>query len=62
MTKTVTTICGPFDLRRYQSLRRAYGQATMRKAETFDFEGHEYLVNFVKYLLQFLEGEFRGTQ
>lgn len=41
------------------ALRRAYNTAVKAKSETFTFEGNEYLVKYVKYVLEYLDGEFR---
>jgi hypothetical protein len=47
-----------FDKKRYQSLRRAYGQATMRGLEVFEWNGHEFVTNYAKYLLEYLKPKF----
>jgi hypothetical protein len=54
----VQTSCGEFDEGRYIALRREYNAAIKKKAVMFEFEGHEYLVEFVKYLLEFLRSQF----
>lgn len=41
------------------ALRRAYDTAVKAKHETFTFEGSELLVAYAKYLLEYLDGEFR---
>jgi hypothetical protein len=39
-------------------LKGAYNTAVKAKAETFVFDGNEYLVSYAKYLIEFLETKF----
>ena len=41
-----------------QKLRRHYELAVKDEAESFSFEGHELLVQYAKYLLDYLEGKW----
>jgi hypothetical protein len=45
-----------FTRAKVRALRKAY-EAT--DGETFTFEGHEFLVGYAKYLLEYLEGEIK---
>lgn len=56
-TKTVNTICGPFDHKRAQALKTAYEEAVEENRETFTFSGGVLDVKFTKYLLEFLTNE-----
>lgn len=42
--------------------KRTYTQVVNhpKKPDTFTFEGHEYVVGYAKYLIQYLEGQFNG--
>lgn len=44
-----------------KALRKAYLAALEAGQETFDFEGNTLLVAYAKYLLEYLEGQFGGT-
>ena len=57
MAVKVDTICGVFDKRRREQLRKHYDLAAKETQETFRFEGHLYLTNFAKYLLQYLDAQ-----
>ena len=41
------------------ALRKAMEQAKKNRQDTFEFEGHEYLVSYAKHLLEFLDAKFR---
>jgi hypothetical protein len=41
-------------------LREAYEKAKAAGAEVFTFEGHELLVAYTKYLLEYLDSMFGG--
>jgi hypothetical protein len=43
------------------ALRRAYTHAVETKQEVFIFEGHEILVKYAKYLLEYLKMQFPGV-
>jgi hypothetical protein len=47
-----------FDLKKAERLKRAYEEAIEVKAESFIFEGDEYLTSYAKYLLEHLSGVF----
>lgn len=42
-----------------KGLKKAYKAAEANHAETFTFEGNEYVVGYAKYLIEFLEGHFK---
>ncbi len=46
-----------WDLPKLEELKRAREHAIAMKAESFVFEGHEVLVSYAKYLIQYLESE-----
>lgn len=39
----------------YVKLKKAYNKAVVQKKATFTFEGSELVVDYAKYLLQFME-------
>ena len=41
-----------------KELRKAYKQAKDADVESFVFEGHELLMGYAKYLIEYLEMEF----
>lgn len=41
-----------------QALKRAQAHAIETKQDQFKFEGHDILVAYAKYLIEFLEGKF----
>jgi hypothetical protein len=44
-----------FDRAKLERLKTAYQNALKDKAETFWFEGKEYLVSYARYLIEYLE-------
>lgn len=44
-----------FDREKRDALRKAYEKAIAEGKESFIFEGHEMLVAFVKYVLEYLD-------
>lgn len=42
-------------------LRLAYEQAVKDGKDIFTFEGDEFVTNYAKYLLQYLDGQLGGT-
>jgi len=39
----------------YRKLKKQYNKAVIQKKATFMFEGNELLVDYAKYLLQYME-------
>lgn len=57
--KVVQTIAGEFSFNRAQNLRRAYQKHVKTSdAPIMMYEGQELLVQFTKYLVEFLETQF----
>ncbi len=54
----MTTIS--FDKVKYRKLKREYEQAVKEGKEIFLFEGHEVLVAYAKYMLEYLATIFEG--
>ena len=48
-----------FDLPKIVRLRTAYEQAVREGKEQFTFEGHDYVTDYAKYLLEYLKGIYR---
>ena len=44
-----------FDVPKYKKLHKAYRRAKNAGEDTFVFEGHEIVVGYAKYLLEYLE-------
>lgn len=44
-----------YDEPKRERLRKAYDDAREKHAETFEFEGDTYLVQYAMYLLEFLD-------
>lgn len=44
-----------FDKPMRERLRKAYVKAVDENAEQFTFEGNEYVTNYAKYLLEYLD-------
>jgi hypothetical protein len=44
-----------------QRFKRRYNKAVEENVETFMFEGHELLVRYAKYLIEYLETQFKGS-
>lgn len=42
-------------------LQKAYVQARADKVDTFKFEGHEYLVEYAKYLIEYLNHQLKKS-
>jgi hypothetical protein len=47
-----------FDLAKAKRLKMALEEAINVKAESFIFEGDEYLTSYAKYLIEYLSGVF----
>ena len=47
-----------FDRPTLARLKRAYNKACEAKLDSFVFEGHELLVAYAKYLIEYLEDRF----
>ena len=41
-------------------LKKCYATALANEKQIFEFEGHEMLVSYAKYLIQHLDTHFRG--
>lgn len=39
---------------------KAYDKAEKANAESFVFEGNEYVLGYAKYLIEYLEGKLKG--
>jgi len=57
--RTVSTIAGDFDATRLKRLREAYAQAVKAKQSEFIFDGGKLLVDFARYLIEYLKGELK---
>lgn len=42
---------------KFKALKRAYQKAVDDELEMFQFEGHDLLVSYAKYLIEYLEKE-----
>lgn len=49
-----------FTREKRDALRRAYDRAAGKGQVQFMFEGREYLTGYAKYLLEYLDGQFRA--
>jgi hypothetical protein len=47
-----------FDRAKRDALRDAYEAAKAAGQEVFQFDGHDILVSYAKYLLEYLDGRF----
>jgi len=57
MTPTANVTFTPAKLK---CLKQQYEDAVEQGTDVFVFEGHELLVDYAKYLIQYLEGQFAG--
>jgi hypothetical protein len=44
------------------SLKKRYDEAVENDEKTFIFEGNEYLLDYAKYMIEYLEGVFRNEK
>lgn len=51
--KTIT-----FDRLKLSRLKKRYGIAREKKEESFRFEGSEFVTDYAKYLIEYLENKF----
>ena len=49
-----------FDQARYAALKLAYAEAVKNNQEVFQFEGHDVLVGYAKYLILHLKTKFEN--
>lgn len=53
----------PFDRERYLRFKRAYDQqieAGRNRYTSFEFEGHEFVMAYAKYMVELLESVLKG--
>lgn len=51
-----------FDKKKVERLRKAQKKAEMANRASFDFEGSEYVTNFAKYLIEYLDNKFADAE
>jgi hypothetical protein len=51
-----------FDVPKLESFKKAYKHAVSADEDRFMFEGHEYVLGYAKYLIEYLEDGLRRTQ
>jgi len=49
-----------WDRAKLSRFKRMYARAKALPVESFVFDGHEFLVSYAGYLIQYLEGRFGG--
>lgn len=49
-----------FDLLMLNRLKKAYDRATSESKDMFTFEGNDYVTNYAKYLIEYLEEKFKN--
>ncbi len=49
-----------WNIAKLKTFKKAYAKALKDKVESFDFEGNEYIPQFAKYLIEFLESQLKG--
>lgn len=52
-------IATQFTSNKFKALKTAYETAIKEQADTFIFEGKEYLVTYAKYLIEYLETKLK---
>lgn len=50
-----------FDRNKLKDLKRHYKKALEAKKETFIFNGDEYLTSYAKYVIEYLESQFKKS-
>jgi hypothetical protein len=48
-----------FDYAMLQRFKRAFKKATKESKEVFIFEGNEFVIGYAKYLIEYLEEQFK---
>jgi hypothetical protein len=48
-----------FDRPMLNRLKKAYDKATSKSKDMFTFEGNDYVTNYAKYLIEYLEEKFK---
>lgn len=51
-----------FTFEKFAKLKRTYRKAVDENKTQFTFEGHELLVSYAKYLIEYLETRFGGHE
>ena len=49
-----------FDRPMLNRLKKAYDRATSESKDMFTFEGNDYVTNYAKYLIEYLEEKFKN--
>ncbi len=59
--KEINTMLGSikFTPVKYASLKKAYKEAKHNNKEMFVFEGHDILVSYAKYMIEYLKWEYK---
>ena len=60
MSRTIRTIAGEFDEERAKRWKKEYDEAVAsgkKQDETFMFDGYPVMLEFAKYMIEFLENE-----
>lgn len=47
-----------FTAEKFKAFKKAYDKAITDKKDQFEFEGHEVLVSYAKYVIQYLTPKF----
>lgn len=51
------TIMVSFDREKLERLKVSYGEAVRLNADSFRFDGNEYIVGYAKYLIEYLDSQ-----
>jgi hypothetical protein len=60
MAKINDSVNVEFDQPKLKLFKAAYAKAVEAKQDSFWFEGHEFLTSYAKYVIEYLEGLFKG--
>lgn len=50
-----------FDYTRFKRLEKRYKRAIDQNQDVFMFDGHEFYIQYAKYVLDYLRDKFRGS-
>jgi hypothetical protein len=50
----------PFDIETFKKLKTAYKNAKLMEVKSFSFLGRDILVDYAKYLVEYLESRFKS--
>ena len=59
MTEQITLA---FDERKLKKFRKAYNNAIARNIKIFEFDGHKFMTEYAKYMIEYVDFNLKNTR